>query len=51
MAMGIVIALLYIPVMAVGLALGKGGALPPVLGAWFSNILFGGTGIYLLNKF
>ena len=51
MATGIVIALLYIPVMAVGLALGKGGALPPVLGAWFSNILFGGTGIYLLNKF
>ncbi|MBL7158177.1 MAG: LptF/LptG family permease [Candidatus Omnitrophica bacterium] len=51
MATGIVIALLYIPVMAVGLALGKGGMLPPVLGAWFSNILFGGAGIYLLSKF
>jgi len=51
MAKGIVIALLYIPLMAVGLALGKGGVLPPSLGAWFSNILFGGLGIYLLNKF
>lgn len=51
MAKGILIALLYIPVMAVGLALGKSGVLPPVLGAWFSNILFGGAGIYLLNKF
>jgi lipopolysaccharide export system permease protein len=51
MAKGIIIALLYIPLMAVGLALGKGGILPPFLGAWFSNILFGGLGIYLLNKY
>lgn len=51
MAKGIVIALLYIPVMAIGLALGKGGALPPLIGAWFSNILFGGLGIYLINKY
>lgn len=51
MAKGTVIALLYIPVMAVGLALGKAGVLPPALSAWFSNILFGGFGIYLLNKY
>ena len=51
MAKGIIIALLYIPVMAVGLALGKGGTLPPILGAWFSNIIFGGLGIYLLSKY
>ena len=51
MAKGIVIALLYIPVMAVGLALGKGGVLPAVIAAWFSNLIFGGAGIYLLNKF
>jgi len=51
MAKGIVIALLYIPVMAFGLALGKGGTLPPFLAAWLSNICFGGLGIYLLNKF
>lgn len=51
MAKGIVIAILYIPVMAVGLALGKSGVIPPVVGAWLSNILFGGFGIYLLNKY
>ncbi|MFH1594251.1 MAG: LptF/LptG family permease [Candidatus Omnitrophota bacterium] len=51
MAKGIIIALLYIPVMAFGLALGKGGILPPALGAWFGNIIFGGLGIYLLKKF
>lgn len=51
MAKGIMVALLYIPVMAIGLALGKGGVLPAVLAAWFSNIIFGGFGIYLLNKY
>jgi len=51
MAKGIIIALLYIPVMAVGLALGKGGVLPPILGAWFSNIIFGGLSIYLLSRY
>ncbi|MBL7155702.1 MAG: LptF/LptG family permease [Candidatus Omnitrophica bacterium] len=51
MAKGMLIALLYIPVMAIGLALGKGGILPPLLGAWFSNIIFASAGIYLLNKY
>jgi len=51
MAKGIVIALLYVPIMAVGLALGKGGILPPVLGAWFGNIVFGVLGVYLLSKY
>lgn len=51
MAKGILIALLYIPVMAVGLALGKGGVLPPILGAWLSNIIFGALSIYLLSKY
>ena len=51
MAIGIVVALLYIPVMAVGLALGKGGILHPVVAAWLSNVLFGGTGIYLLMRY
>jgi lipopolysaccharide export system permease protein len=51
MAKGIVIALLYIPVMAIGLAFGKSGALPPFIAAWLSNIVFGIFGIYLINKF
>ena len=51
MAKGIIIALLYIPVMAIALALGSKGILPPFIGAWFSNILFSGAGIYLLNRY
>jgi len=51
MAKGIVVALFYIPLMALGLALGKGGILPPAISAWFSNIILGGLGIYLINKF
>jgi len=51
MAKGIMVALLYIPFVAVGLALGKGGILPPFISAWFGNILLGGLGIYLINKY
>lgn len=50
MAKGILIALTYIPIVAVGLALGKGGTLPPFLAAWLANIVLGGTGLYLTLK-
>ncbi|MFH1847156.1 MAG: LptF/LptG family permease [Candidatus Omnitrophota bacterium] len=50
MARGIMIAILYLPIMAVSLALGKGGVLPPVLAAWLCNIIFGIFGIYNINK-
>ncbi|MFQ5953087.1 MAG: LptF/LptG family permease [Candidatus Omnitrophota bacterium] len=40
MAKGIGVAMLYLPVMAVCLALGKGGTLPPAISAWLSNVLF-----------
>jgi len=48
--MSIVIGLLYYAVIAISLAFGKAGILPPFLAAWFGNILFAGFGIYLLNK-
>ncbi|MDP3791352.1 MAG: LptF/LptG family permease [Candidatus Omnitrophota bacterium] len=48
--MSIVIGLLYYAVIAVSLALGKNGALPPFIAAWLGNIVFAGLGIYLLNK-
>ncbi len=51
MAKGIVVALLYIPVMAISLALGKSGVFPAVFSAWFSNILFTGLGIYMIKKY
>ncbi|MDP8258738.1 MAG: LptF/LptG family permease [Candidatus Aadella gelida] len=50
MARGILVATMYLPVMAVCLALGKGGVLPPVLSAWLSNIIFAGVGIYYINR-
>lgn len=50
MAKGILIALTYVPLVAVGLALGKGGILHPVLSAWFANIVLGGIGIIRLLR-
>jgi lipopolysaccharide export system permease protein len=50
MAKGIGIAMLYLPVMAVSLALGKGGTLPPVVAAWLANILFILFGAHIVNK-
>ena len=50
MARGILIALTYIPIVAIGLALGKGGVLPPILAAWSANIILGLTGLYLTLK-
>lgn len=50
MAKGILIALIYIPLVAVSLALGKGGILPPVIAAWAPNILLGTAGLYLTLK-
>lgn len=48
LATGIVLSMavgfLYYLVLALGLALGKGGALPPFIGAWAANILFGTIG-------
>jgi lipopolysaccharide export system permease protein len=46
----IVIGLLYYAVIAISLALGKAGILPPIVAAWSGNIIFTGVGIYLLKK-
>ena len=50
MVRGIGVAMLYLPVMAVSLALGKGGVLSPFVAAWLSNILFASVGIYFVNQ-
>ena len=50
MARGISIAMLYLPVMAVCLALGKSGILPPVLSVWLGIILFAFLGAHFVNK-
>lgn len=48
--MSIVIGLLYYAVIAISLALGKAGILPPIVAAWLGNAVFAALGIYLLNK-
>ncbi len=50
MVRGIAIAMLYLPVAAISLALGKGGTLPPVAAAWLSNVCFAVCGAYFVNK-
>jgi len=48
--MSIVIGLMYYAFIAVFIALGKAGVLPPILAAWMGNILFAAIGIHLVNK-
>lgn len=48
--MSIAIGLLYYAFIAISLAFGKAGFLPPALSAWLGNIVFGVIGIYLINK-
>ncbi len=44
------IGLLFFVINSVGLALGKGGALPPLAAAWLAPLLFLGAGIYLIRR-
>lgn len=48
--MSIGIGLLYYAFIAMSLAFGKAGLLPPVAAAWLGNVLFAGIGIHLINK-
>jgi len=48
--MSIVIGLLYYAIIAISLAFGKAGIFPPMIAAWFGNVVFTALGIYLLNK-
>jgi len=44
---GIALAITYIVALSVFAALGKGGALPPLLAAWAPNLLFGAAAVYM----
>jgi len=48
--MSIVIGLLYYAFIAIFIAFGKAGILPPLISAWLGNVVFAGIGIYLVNK-
>jgi lipopolysaccharide export system permease protein len=51
-SVGIALAIgfLFYVVNAVGLALGKGGVLPPPAAAWLTPVLFMGAGFYLIRR-
>ena len=46
----VAIVMLYYGINSVVLALGKGGHLPPVFSAWFSNLFFATVGLYLIRN-
>lgn len=48
--MSIAIGLLYYAAIAIFIALGKGGVLPPVIAAWAGNVIFAAVGVHLVNK-
>jgi len=48
--MSIAIGLLYYASIAISLAFGKAGVLPPIAAAWLGNVVFAILGIHLINK-
>jgi lipopolysaccharide export system permease protein len=48
--MSVAIGLLYYAFIAMSLAFGKAGLLPPVVAAWLGNIIFTAIGIHLVNR-
>ena len=46
----VAIGLLYYAFVAISLAFGKAGLLPPIVAAWLGNFIFAGLGIHLINK-
>ena len=48
--MSIAIGLLYYACLAISIAFGKAGILPPIASAWLGNMVFAIIGIYLINK-
>ena len=47
---GLVIGFSYWLVFAFGMSLGRSGTLPPLIAAWFGNILFGAASVFLLFR-
>lgn len=49
-AASIFICFAYFILLRTGLALGTGGLMPPWLAAWAPNLLFGGSGLFLMRR-
>jgi lipopolysaccharide export system permease protein len=50
LGLSLLIILAYIVLLSIGMGLGISGTLPPILAAWFPNIIVGFVGLNLLNK-
>ena len=48
--MSVTIGLLYYAFIAISIAFGKAGLLPPFVSAWLGNFVFAGIGVHLINK-
>lgn len=46
----VLIAFAYWSVMSIGMTLGRSGAVPPALSAWFANILFISASAFILHR-
>lgn len=49
-ALTVLIAFAYWAIMSIGIALGRSGAIPPMLAAWFANIVFAIVAGYVLMR-
>jgi len=47
---GLIIGFSYWIIFAFGISLGRSGTIPPVLAAWFANIVFGAGSLFLLSE-
>ena len=47
---GLIFFLLYYMLLSAGLIFGESGLYPPFIGMWAPDVIFGGTGIYLLVR-
>jgi lipopolysaccharide export system permease protein len=48
--LAVFISFVYYAIIRTGQALGHSGTLPPLLGAWLGNLVFGGLGLALLQR-
>jgi lipopolysaccharide export system permease protein len=48
--LAVFISFVYYAIIRTGQALGHSGTLPPLLGAWLGNLVFGGIGLALLQR-
>lgn len=48
--LAVFISFVYYAIIRTGQALGHSGTLPPIVGAWLGNIVFGGLGLMLLRR-